>query len=105
MKILLDECVPWPLRHLLVNHSCTNAQTKGWGGLRNGELLDRAEAEFHLFISSDQNIRYQQNLSERRIAILVISTNDIQRLRAADELVQDAVNKIQPADFIQLNIP
>ncbi len=65
MKILLDECVPWPMHKLLVGHVCTTAQKQGWGGIKNGDPLNRAEGEFDLFVTSDQNIRYQQNLSGR----------------------------------------
>lgn len=83
MKILLDECVPAPMQSLLSNHACTTVQAKGWSGIRNGDLLQRAETEFDLFITSDQNIRYQQNLAGRSIAILELSTNDIDRIRAA----------------------
>jgi hypothetical protein len=70
MKILLDECVPWLMHRLLAGHTCFSVQDKGWGGIKNGELLQRAETDFDLFITSDQNIRYQQNLIGRRIAIL-----------------------------------
>jgi len=55
MRILLDECVPWPMHRLLTNHSCTNVQAQGWGGIKNGELLRLAETDFELFITSDQN--------------------------------------------------
>jgi hypothetical protein len=68
-------------------------------------LLERAEDEFDLFITSDQNIRYQQNLGGRRIAILELSTNDISRIQAASILIQEALEKIQPAEFRQLIIP
>ncbi|SRR6266508_1006598 len=53
MKILLDECVPWPMRRLLSQHSVTSVQAQGWSGIRNSELLRRAEADFDLFITSD----------------------------------------------------
>ena len=46
MKILLDECVPWPIHTLLVGHECMTAQQRGWGGVKNGELLRLAEREF-----------------------------------------------------------
>jgi hypothetical protein len=59
MKILLDECLPWPMHRLLSNHTCTSVQAEGWSGIRNGDLLERAEGRFELFITSDQNIRYQ----------------------------------------------
>lgn len=105
MRILLDECVPWPMHRLLTNHSSTNVQAVGWGGIKNGELLRLAETDFELFITSDQNIRYQQNLAGRNIAVLELSTNDIERIEAAELLIQDAVEKIQPTEFKRLEIP
>lgn len=105
MRILLDECVPWPMQRLLSSHSCSTVQERGWGGIKNGDLLQRAEGEFDLFITSDQNIRYQQNLAGRHIAILELSTNDIIRIQAAGALIEDALEKIQPDEFRQLTIP
>ena len=105
MKILLDECVPWPMHKLLPAHVCTTAQQRGWGGLKNGDLLRQAEGEFDLFITSDQNIRYQQNLAGRRIPILEISTNSIRRIRAAEALVQSAIAALKPGEFRRLEIP
>lgn len=105
MKILLDECVPWPMHRLLPDHSLTSVQAQGWNGIRNGDLLQRAEAEFDLFITSDQNIRYQQNLAGRRIAILELSTNDLRRIQAASTLIEDAVEEIRPSDLKHLTIP
>lgn len=105
MKILLDECVPWPMHRLLANHTRTSVQAQGWSGFRNGDLLKRAEGEFDLFITSDQNIRYQQNLAGRLIAILELSTNDLRRIQAAASLVEAAINEIQPAEFKKLIVP
>jgi len=105
MNILLDECVPWPMHKLLTGHSCTTAQQRGWGGIKNGDLLRRAEPEFDLFITSDQNIRYQQNLAGRRIPILEISTNDIRRISAAESLIQSAIAAMKPGEFRRLEIP
>jgi predicted nuclease of predicted toxin-antitoxin system len=98
MRILLDECVPWPMHRLLTNHSCTSVQAVGWGGIKNGELLRLAETDFDLFITSDQNMRYQQNLAGRKITGVELSTNDIERIEAAASL-------IQPEQFQQLEIP
>src|SRR5256886_10243109 len=105
MKILLDECVPWPMHRLLSDHSCTSVQAQGWSGIRNGDLLRRAEAEFDLFITSDQNIHYQQNLAGRRIAILELSTNDLRRIQGASALIEDAIEQMQPREFKPLIIP
>jgi hypothetical protein len=82
-----------------------NGSRKSWGGIKNGDLLQRAEGEFDLFITSDQNIRYQQNLAGRRIAILELSTNDIGRIEAAWILIEEALATIGSQEFKQLNIP
>jgi predicted nuclease of predicted toxin-antitoxin system len=105
MRILLDECVPWPMHRLLSGHHCSTVQGRGWGGIKNGDLLQRAETEFDLFITADQNIRYQQNLIGRRIAILELSTNDIGRIQAANTLINEALEKIESSEFMQLIIP
>lgn len=104
MRILLDECVPWPLAKILQEHDCTSPQRRGWGGIKNGDLLKLAEPEFDLFITSDQNLRYQQNLTGRTIAILELSTNDWHSIKAAAATITAAVEKIAPADFIHLII-
>jgi hypothetical protein len=104
MRILLDERVPWPMHRQLPGHTCTSEQAQGWGGIRNGDLLTRAEAEFDLFITSDQNIPYQQNLAGRNVAILEVSTNDLRRIQAASALIAAAVAKIQPGEFKHLPI-
>lgn len=105
MKILLDECVPWPMHKLLVGHDCTTAQKRGLGGVKNGDLLRLAEGEFDLLITSDQNIRYQQNIAGRRLPILERSTNDLRRIRAAAAEILAAVANIQPGEFRRLEIP
>jgi hypothetical protein len=105
MKILLDECVPWPMHRLLAGHECRTAQQCGWGGIKNGLLLQRAESEFDLFITSDQNLRYQQNLAGRKISILELSTNKLRRIETAAGALRAAVEAIKPGEFRQLEIP
>jgi predicted nuclease of predicted toxin-antitoxin system len=105
MNILLDECVPWPMHRILANHSCTSVQAEGWSGIRNSELLKRAEAAFDLLITADQNILYQQNLSASTISILELSTNDLRRIMAAAETIQKAVEDIRPGQFVSIEIP
>jgi predicted nuclease of predicted toxin-antitoxin system len=105
MKILLDECVPWPMHKLLTGHHCTSVQAQMWSGIKNGELLQRAETEFDLLVTSDQSIRYQQNLAGRRIAILVLSTNDIGRIKNAGLLLQETIEGMKSNELKVLNIP
>ncbi len=105
MKILLDECVPWPMHTVLSGHSCVTVQQRGWQGVKNGELLRRASGEFDLFITSDQNIRYQQNLTGQSIAILELSTNKLHRITAAAQLIRATIAAIRPAEFTHLEIP
>ena len=105
MRILLDECVPWPAYKLFAGHECKTAQQCGWGGTTNGELLRLAERDFDLFITSDQNIRYQQNLANRKIAILELSTNDLHRIQKVAELIKTTVANLQAREFKRLEIP
>ncbi len=93
------------MHKLLTGHESTTAQQRGWSGVENGELLRLAESEFDLFITSDQNVRDQQNLSNHRIAILELSTNDLHRINAAAAAIQGAVNAIQHGEFRNLPIP
>lgn len=105
MRILLDECVPWPMHRLLTGRECRTAKQCGWGGIKNGDLLRLAEGQFDLFITSDQNFRYQQNLAGRRIAILELSTNKLRRIQAAASLIQSAIANLSPGELRRLEVP
>ena len=78
MKILLDESVPQKLRLIIEGgHTVVTAWYQGWSGLKNGALLNAAEkAGFDLFITADQELSYQQNLTGRKMALVVLSTNN-----------------------------
>jgi Domain of unknown function (DUF5615) len=105
MRILFDECVPWPMRHLFGGHDCTSVQKRGWKGIKNGELLALAAKEFDLFITSDQSIRYQQNLLAAAIAVLELSTNDLRRIRAAAVMIQSEVGAMKQGAFRRIIVP
>jgi hypothetical protein len=105
MKILLDECVPWPIHTVLTGHTCTTVQSRGWSGFKNGDLLNLAEAEFELFITADQNIKYQQNLSNRKISILQLSTNSLRKIIAEAGIMRSAIASIRPREYRNLQIP
>lgn len=74
MRILLDHGTPATLRFALTSHTVSTAFEEGWATLDNGELLRVAEGVFDALITTDQNLRYQQNLSGRRLGILVLPT-------------------------------
>jgi len=93
------------MRHLLSGHECTNVQKQGWKGTKNGALLVVAASEFDLFITSDQNIRYQQNLLGSTIAVLELSTNDLRRIRAAAPMIQSEVSAIKPGAYRRIRVP
>jgi hypothetical protein len=93
------------MRHLLSGHDCASVQIRGWKGTKNGALLGLAAGEFDLFITSDQNIRYQQNLIGSTIAVLELSTNDLRRIRSAAALVQSEVNAVKPGVYRRISIP
>ena len=103
MKILFDHGTPAPLRHRLAGHVISTAYEMGWAKLSNGDLLAAAEKSFGAFITTDQNLRYQQNLGGRRLAILVLPTTSWPEIQNHMTKVVDAVNALQPGDFIELN--
>ena len=72
MKILLDHCVPQPLKNLLVGHTVSHSYELGWQELRNGELLQKAEESFQVLITSDKNIAHQQKWVGRQLSVLVL---------------------------------
>ena len=102
MNVLLDACVPRPLRRFLSGHTVRVAQEMGWGQLKNGALLKEAEVKFDVFITTDQNLKYQQKVVGRKLAVLVLPTNDWPtiRLKAGDIAVQAAA--LKPGDFVEL---
>jgi hypothetical protein len=104
MKILFDQGTPAPLRHALTGHTISTAYEMGWAKLENGDLLSAAEAAFDAFITTDQNLRYQQNLGARRLAILVLPTTSWPMIQFHLPTVAAAVNLLGPGDFVELNL-
>ncbi len=72
MKVLLDECVPRKLRRELAEHEVLTVTERGWSGIKNGKLLVLAEVEFDVFLTVDQNLRYQQNLKAFNIGVILL---------------------------------
>ncbi len=103
MKVLLDACVPRPLRRFLPGHTVRVAQEMGWGQLKNGALPREAKLKFDALITTDQNIKYQQNIVGRKIAVLVLPTNDWPAIRLKTEEVAAKVAALKPGDFVELD--
>jgi hypothetical protein len=106
MRVLFDQGTPAPLRHLLPDHEVATAYECGWSTLKNGELLASAESEgFMVLITTDTNLKYQQNLSTRTIAIVVLGTTSWPRIKAAVEVIAAAVNASTRGSFAEVAVP
>ena len=103
MKVLLDACVPRPLRKFLPDHTVQTAQEMGWGQLKNGALLQAVEPQFDAFLTSDQNLKYQQKVSGRKLAVLVLPTNDWPTIRRHTDEIAVKVAALKPGDFVELD--
>ncbi len=102
MKVLLDACVPRPLRQKLAGHDCKTAREMGWAALKNGDLLRAANAQFDVLITSDQNLKYQQNLGSLRLAIIVLPTNFLPAVLAMAPRILQALDGVQPGQLIEI---
>jgi hypothetical protein len=106
MLVLFDHSTPAPLSPYLTGHSVTEARTLGWDTLSNGDLLAEAErAGYDIFVTGDKNIRYQQNLSARKIAIVVLGTPQWPLVRLHAERIAAAVDAATPGSYIEVEIP
>ena len=72
MRVLLDECIDWRLSRALAGHEIKTVAQMGWTGIKNGDLLKRASAEFDVFVTVDRNLSFQQSMRELRIAVIVL---------------------------------
>ena len=106
MNILFDQGTPAPLRHHLTGHHIKEAYELGWDRLRNGDLLTAAEAGgFDLLLTTDKNMRYQQNLKGRMIAIVVLGQQQWPKLRPYVQRVVEAVDAATPGSLTEVDIP
>ena len=106
MRILFDHGTPAPLIPFLEGHAVTKAKQAGWDRLVNGELLNAAEATgFELLVTPDKNMRYQQNLGARKIAIVVLGQQQWPHVRPHIQQVVDAVNAAGRGGFTEVDIP
>lgn len=104
MNVLFDQGTPVPLRRWLHPHVIDTCAERGWSVLQNGDLLRHAEAEgYDAFITTDQNLRYQQNLANRTIRILVLKTTSRPRIQQRVEAVREALESVEGSGYIEID--
>ena len=104
MRILLDENLPRKLAGHLIGHECSTVVECGWSGKKNGELLAEADPLFDLLLTLDKNLPYQQDLTTKRIAVLIVRarSNRIQDLLPILPECLAALASIQPRQVVRV---
>jgi hypothetical protein len=106
VRILFDQGTPVPLREALTHHEVATAYEQGWSQLKNGELLDAAESGgFEVFVTTDSRLRYQQNLTSRRIAIVCLLSTSWPRIHRTVDAVVGAINSCPARSYTEVEIP
>ena len=106
MRILFDQGTPVPISGYLTGHVVGISADLGWDQMRNGELLAVAEQSgYELLLTTDKNLRYRQNLTERTIAIVVIGHSQWSALKPHVQRVVEAVNGAVPGSYAEVHIP
>jgi predicted nuclease of predicted toxin-antitoxin system len=105
VRLLFDQGTPVPLRKYLTAHQVSTAHEMGWGSLENGALLAHAENQgFEVLVTTDQNLKYQQNLASRKIAIVVLSTTSWPRIEKSRAVVVEAIDAIRANQYVEVGI-
>ncbi len=102
MRIVFDQGTPAPLRTYLIGHAVETAFELGWANLRNGELLAVAENSFDLLVTTDQQLRHQQNLTDRKLSVLVLLTTSWPRIQLHIPQILEAINHISPGEYLEV---
>jgi hypothetical protein len=106
MRVLFDNGTPRGVTAALKGHVVAEARAHGWDTFRNGDLLDAAEAAgFEVLITTDRNLRYQQNLTGRRIAIVVLGKARWRLIKPRLGAIVEAVDAASPGSFAEVDIP
>lgn len=105
MKILFDQGTPAPLRRSLHPNEVDTTFEKGWSTVTNGELLKLAEDNgYDVFITTDQNLRYQQNWDERKISIMVLLSTSWPKIKLKVDIIQNTLVSIEPGNYIEISV-
>ena len=105
MKILFDQGTPAPLKKALAAHLVETANERGWSELQNGDLISSARAAgISVFVTTDRNLKYQQNVAGRNMAIVVLLTTSWPRISQALPLVVEAINAGTPGTYREVSV-
>jgi predicted nuclease of predicted toxin-antitoxin system len=104
MRILFDQGTPVPLRQHFPGHQVETAFDLGWSRLTNGELLAAAEGRFDVLVTTDKNLRQQQSLSGRKLAVLVLPTTSWPRLRGHAAAIVSALASVKPGEYLDITL-
>jgi len=106
MLILFDHGTPAPLQPFLAGHTVKKTKDLGWDAFANGALLKEAEkAGFEVFVTTDKNLRHQQNLTHLRLAIVVLGNSRWPVVQRYVDRVVAAVNAARPGSYVDVEIP
>jgi hypothetical protein len=106
MLILFDNGTPRGLARFLTGHTVEEARSHGWEELENGELIEAAEQSgFEVIVTTDKNIRYQQNLRSRKIALVVLGHSQWPMVQLVTANIVAAVNAAEPGSYIEVDVP
>jgi hypothetical protein len=104
-RILFDQGVPAPLKQFLEGNLVDTCFERGWSDLTNGDLITKADLEYDVFLTTDKNLRYQQNLSERKVAILVLPTTRWPMLKPYGIQIAEAVTELEFGKYREWDFP
>lgn len=101
-RVLFDEDVPRQLRRDLLEFEIRTVPEEGWSSLKNGELLRRSSPTFDVLVTADKNLRYQQNITQHNIGVVVIATRDtrLPRLQQILDELRAAIHAVTPGMVI-----
>lgn len=106
MRVLFDQGTPDPLRESLTLHKVSTAYERGWSKLENSELLDAAERDgYEVVVTTDANLKYQQNLAARRVGIVVLLSTSWPRIQRMIPSVVAAVDAAGPGSYTEVEVP
>jgi hypothetical protein len=103
VKVLFDQNTPRPLARFLTKHEVFTAADKGWERLKNGDLLNAAEADgFGAMVTADKNLAYQQNLTDRKLALVILPFGRWPKVKPYVDEIVEVVDKAEPGGFYEI---